>query len=87
MVLQGGTLPGDGDKRLWLVYDCARNAWFGAELGGADPVGKGSYRSGFNVSLGLMYDPNRKLVWAADKHNKVYVLKFDPKSASLRELQ
>jgi len=87
MVLQGGTVEGDGDKRLWLVYDCEKNAWSGAELGGADPVGKGSYESGFNVSLGLMYDPNRKLVWAADKLNKVYVLKFDPRSAPLRELK
>jgi hypothetical protein len=61
-------------KALWLLYDCGRNAWFGVELGGTDPVGAG----GFNNSMGLMYDPTRGLVWAVGQHNEVYVLRLDP---------
>jgi hypothetical protein len=68
---------------LWPVYDCEKNAWFGAELAGADPVGKGA----FNVSLGLMYDANRKLVWAFGQRSEVTVLRFDRAAAKLTELK
>jgi hypothetical protein len=70
------------DKLLWLLYDCAKNAWFGVELTGDDPIGKGT----FNNSMGLMYDPNRKLVWAVGQNSHVSVLRFDPKQAKLRKL-
>ena len=65
------------------VYDCEKNAWFGAELAGPDPVGKGV----FNNSIGLMYDPNRKLVWALGQRSEVTVLRFDAKTAKLKELK
>jgi len=66
----------DGKPR-WLLYDCAKNAWLAVHLPGPDPLGKES----FNVSLGLMYDPDRKLVWAMDLLSRPYVLNLDLKTA------
>ena len=68
------------DTSLWPMYDCATNAWVGVELKGADPVGK----KAFNNSMGLMYDPNRRLVWAVGQHSHVHVLKLDAKAIALR---
>jgi hypothetical protein len=81
-VLVGAHVEADG-KSLWPLYDCAKNAWLGAELAGADPVGKG----GFNNSMGLMYDPGRKLVWAVGQNGHLFVLRFDPKQARLHPLR
>ncbi len=78
-----GARVGADDKYLWLLYDCGKNAWFGAELTGADPIGKGA----FNNSIGLMYDPNRKLVWAVGQNSQVHVLRIDARSAKLHELK
>jgi hypothetical protein len=74
-VLIGGHVPGEG--ALWPMYDCAANAWVGLELKGADPVGK----KAFNNSMGLMYDPNRRLIWAVGQHSHVHVLRLDTKAA------
>jgi hypothetical protein len=71
------------DRPLWLLYDCGKNAWFGAELAGADPIGKGV----FNNSMGLMYDPNRKLVWAVGQNSHVHVLRLDAGTLKLHELK
>ena len=72
-----------GGRPLWPLYDCARNAWFGVELAGPDPVGQGR----FNNSMGLMYDPGRKLVWAVGQNSNLSVLRFDPGQAKLRALR
>lgn len=66
------------DSNQWPLYDCAKNAWVGIELKGADPVGK----KAFNNSMGLMYDPNRRLVWAVGQYSHVHVLKLDAKDAT-----
>lgn len=66
-----------GEGSLWPMYDCASNTWVGVELKGADPVGK----KAFNNSMGLMYDPNRRLVWAVGQYSHVHVLKLDAKTA------
>jgi hypothetical protein len=70
------------DAAAWPMYDCAANAWVGVELKGADPVGK----KAFNNSMGLMYDPNRRLIWAVGQHSHVHVLKLDLQTASPRKL-
>jgi hypothetical protein len=57
----------------WLVYDCAKNAWFALDLAGDDPI----ERDSFNNSMGLMYDPNRKLVWAAGQNSHLHALRVD----------
>jgi hypothetical protein len=51
-------------------------------LAGADPVGKGP----FNNSMGLMYDPGRKLVWAVGQNGELVALRFDPRQARLHAL-
>jgi hypothetical protein len=75
------------DKPCWLLYDCGRNAWLGMELTGADPIGKGTFRNVFNNSMGLMYDPNRKLIWAVGQNSQVHVVRIDPKSVKLHTLR
>lgn len=81
-VLIGAKVNVDG-KQLWALYDCAKNAWFGLELSGVEPIDRGT----FNNSMGLMYDPNRKLVWAVGQNSNVHVLRLDGKSAKVRELK
>lgn len=61
----------------WLMYDCVANAWVGLEFKGADPIGK----KVFNNSMGLMYDPQRRLIWAVGQHSHVHVIRLDVKSA------
>jgi lysophospholipase L1-like esterase len=81
-VLIGGHVKGLDGEMLWPLYDCAKNAWLGLGLAGDDPAGKGK----FNNSMGLMYDPGRKLVWAVGQNSHVYVVKIDPSSRA-RELK
>ena len=85
-VLIGARVSVDG-KQLWALYDCGKNAWFGVELPGADPIGKGTQGNSFNNSMGLMYDPNRNLVWAVGQNSHVHALRLEMKSAKLQELK
>jgi len=73
LVLIGGRMK-DGDGWRWVAFDCAANVWVTLGLTGDDPVGKAG---AFNNSMGLMYDPERKLVWAVGQHNHVHVLRLD----------
>ena len=82
-VLIGKTITAADGASLWLLYDCRQNAWFGVTLAGTGPIGK----DGSMVSLGLMYDPTRQLVWAVDQTNRVFVLKFDPRAGLLKKLE
>jgi hypothetical protein len=75
VVLIGARVPGHSS---WLMYDCAKNAWMGIDLNGADPLAKKT----FNNSMGLMYDPGRRLVWAVGQHSQVYALKLDASAAT-----
>ena len=70
------------DKPRWLLYDCTKNAWMAVHLPGADPLGK----ERFNVSLGLMCDPKRRLIWAMDLLSRPYALRLDLKTADIRTL-
>ena len=81
-VLIGNHIQVEGGKKLWPLYDCEKNAWFGAELAGVDPLAKTPF-----YDLGLMYDPQRKLIWATDAVNRVHVLKLDAKAVSLQKLE
>ena len=68
-----GARVADGDATAWLVYDCAKNAWLGVPLAGEDPIKKGA----FNNSMGLAYDPARKVVWAVGQYSHVHALKLN----------
>lgn len=85
-VLVGARVSLDG-KQMWALYDCGKNAWQGLELPGADPVGKGTFGNSFNNSMGLMYDPARKLVWAVGQNSHVHVLRLDPQTAKMQALK
>jgi len=84
VLLVGATLPpGDDGLRRTPAYDCAANRWVSLRISGKDPNGP----QGRNVSLGLMYDENRRLFWAVDTDSHVYALRLDPKSADMRPLK
>jgi hypothetical protein len=70
------------EGKRWLVYDCAKNSWRSVKFAGPDLIGN----QVFNNSLGLMYDPHRKLVWILGQRSEVWVLRFDPKVADLESL-
>ncbi len=79
VVLIGARVPGAGGAQEWLAYDCAKNVWLSVPLTGEDPIGK---RGAFNNSMGLMYDPARKVVWAVGQHSHVHALKLDTSKAT-----
>jgi hypothetical protein len=66
-----------------LVYDCGKNAWFKTDLDSDKPpiTKEGSY------NIGVMFDPQRQLVWGVNTHSQVFVLKFDAKSAKMEALK
>jgi len=75
------------DSWYWLAYDCATNGWLGIEFSGVDPIGKGTSQGVFHNSVGLMYDPLRKLVWAVGQHSEVHVLRLEKTSANISRLE
>jgi len=84
LVLVGGTLPpGEEGFRRTPAYDCAGDRWISLKIGGRDPSGP----RGRDPSLGMVYDPKRKLFWAVDARSRVYVLRLDPETADLRDLR
>lgn len=65
------------DRWQWLTYSCADNAWKAVDIPGDDPMGKGTSGGVFHNSVGMMYDPARKLVWFVGQNSHVTVLKPD----------
>lgn len=65
------------------LLDCAKNAWFKAEIPSDDPplTREGSY------NIGVMYDPRRNLVWGVNTNSHVFVLKLDLPRAGAVELK
>jgi len=85
MVLVGARVKDSAWNWRWLAFDCATNGWTSLTIAGEDPIGK---RAGaFNNSMGLMYDPGRKLVWAVGQHSQVYVLNIDRAKADIKPLR
>ena len=82
-VLAGVTLPPDGDGPRWTpAYDCAANKWIGCKIDGPNPAGK----EGRNVSLGLVYDLNRDLIWAVDTRGSIFVLRLVSQTLTARRI-
>ncbi len=75
----GGARVEVGGTWRWLLYDCKANAWKAVLFTGEDPIGKGS----FNNSMGLMFDPKRKLVWAVGQNSHVHVMRVDLEKAEV----
>jgi hypothetical protein len=78
---------GPEGKLMWTFYDCAKNKWLVCDFPGADPL---THRRGkkvaHSVSMGLMYDTRRKLIWVVDTNSQLTALRFDPKTAGLKDL-
>ena len=75
------------DRLLWLAYDCDSNAWRGLELPGDDPIGKGTSSGTFHNSVGMTYDPHRKLIWFVGQNSHVTTLKLDVATATVEILE
>jgi len=69
---------GPTGKGIWPNYDCARNTWSAAAIAGPQPIGRPGRPAEHNVSLGLSYDANRRIVWAVDSRMTTYALRLDP---------
>lgn len=83
LLLCGCTLPPDENGfRRTPAYDPAANRWVSLKITGDDPSGE----RGRNVSLGMMYDAQRKLFWAVDTKSRVFVLRLDAKTADVKVL-
>jgi hypothetical protein len=83
LVLAGCTMTPDADGfRRTAAYDCAGNRWISLKIAGDDPSGK----KGRSVSLGMMYDAQRKLFWAVDTNSNVFVLRLNVATADLKPL-
>lgn len=80
----GATLPPDENSlRRTPAYDPAGNRWISLKITGDDPSGE----RGRNVSLGMMYDAQRKMFWAVDTSSQVYALKLDVEKADVQPLK
>jgi hypothetical protein len=83
LVLIGVAFPPDQDGLRWTpAYDCAANKWIALKIGGPHPAGK----EGRNVSMGLVYDARRNLVWAVDTNGVIHVLRLETKTIGRKEL-
>ena len=78
VVLAGTRRIGPGGKGLWPYYDCARNTWSAAAIAGPQPIGRPGRPAEHNVSLGLSYDPKRRIVWAVDSRMSIHALRLEP---------
>ncbi len=85
VVLAGTRQAGGGGRFYWSYYDCARNAWAGVHLPGADPIGPRA-TARHNVGLGLCYDAKRELIWAVGARADISALRLDLKSADVKPL-
>jgi hypothetical protein len=73
---------------LTLIYDAAQNEWLVMEnAADRDKNGKLLLPDGYHVSLGTMWDPRRKLVWASDVRGNVFAMRFERKTAALQPLK
>ena len=66
-------------KGRQVAYDPTANAWVLLGTGVADP--KRGRPAG--VSVGLMYDARRDLVWAMDGAQKMFVIRLDPETLTV----
>ena len=85
LVVGTTVLPAQADGLFRVpVYECAANRWASLKIAGPNPSGKSA---DVVVSLGLVYDAKRKLIWCMDNYNlQPYVLRLDPAAADLQPL-
>ena len=68
---------GFADSRQ-IAYDPAKNRWVTLNV-------KKAFKDLGGVSIGLMYDPKRRLVWAMSSAQRMYVLRIDAGTLEMSE--
>jgi hypothetical protein len=81
-VLIGNHVQTPDGKKLWPLYDCAKNAWFGLAFAGDDPMAKTAF-----YSLAVMRDARRGVLWTVDHVNRVHALKLEPNTLTRHPLE
>ena len=69
------------DSARMPAYDCAFNRWVTVKVADLQPVDR-DY-----ISLGLSYDPKRKLHWAVGQWCQVWALRLDIKTADVKPVE
>lgn len=80
IVLVAAYLKNSGDWTRTPAFDCANNRWITLDLK-YDATRHNAERTDrafpHNHSCGLVYDPQRELLWGTDTHGQIYVLRLD----------
>ena len=88
LVLMATYLSERGGQTPTPAYDCAENRWIlldvQYQLG--ERYGRTVRVFPHGRSCGIMFDPQRKLIWGTDTNSQVYVLRLDPEAARARPL-
>jgi hypothetical protein len=89
LMLLGTHITDAGEHTPTPAYDCKHNRWVTLDL--QYPTGEryGNTTRDFpnTRSDGLMFDPQRKLIWGTNTNGQVYVLRLDSASADLKPLE
>jgi hypothetical protein len=89
LVVFAAYVPGDpATVRRTVAYDCAGERWVTLNLDYAIEGKRALQPRGGGHSCGLMFDARRKLIWGCDTHAcRMYVMRFEPKSAKVRAIE
>lgn len=89
LLLLGTFLKNAGDHTPTPAYDCAGNRWVLLDLKYETGKRFNNTTRAFpqNRSDGMMFDPQRKLIWGTDTNSQVWVLKLTAEKANVRPLK
>ena len=88
LLLMGTYLKDRGDHTATPAYDCENNRWITLDIKYRTGKRSGSTTRAFphRRSDGLMFDPQRKIIWGTDTNSQVYVLRLDLEHAAAKPL-
>ena len=75
-----GTFLKDGPEHTRTpAYDCANNRWVSVDIAYQTATHGGRIIRNFpnTRSDGILFDPQRQLIWGTDTHSQVYVLRLE----------
>jgi hypothetical protein len=83
VVLLASYLKDAGNHTPTPAFDCESNRWIALDLKYPTGTRHGQTTREFphGRSCGIMFDPQRKLIWGTDASSQVYVLRLDVKQA------
>jgi hypothetical protein len=88
LVLIATYLKDEGDWTATPAYDCATYRWVTLDLKyeTGERLGRTSRAFPHGRSGGVMFDPQRRLIWGTDTNSQVYVLRLDRSRAKIEPL-